>query len=103
MPDAVTALLKLAAAPRSALTRSVYNVTSFSLTAEQIRNLTVQAYPGAQITFQPDLKRQGIIDTWPSDTDDSAARRDWGWQPEYTLERSFQDYLVPNITRRYRG
>ncbi len=101
MPDAVNALLKIAAAPRAALTRLVYNVTAFSLTAEQIRALTLQAFPNAQITFAPDLKRQGIVDTWPMDTDDSAARRDWGWQPAYNVERSFQDYLIPNITRRY--
>ena len=60
-------------------------------------------FPEAQITFAPDLKRQGIVDSWPADLDDSDARRDWGWQPEYDVERSFGEYLVPNITRRYQG
>jgi nucleoside-diphosphate-sugar epimerase len=81
----------------------VYNVTSFSLTAEQIRDLTRQAFPSAQITFEPDLKRQGIVDSWPVDLDDGAARRDWGWEPEYDVRRSFGEYLIPNITRRYQG
>jgi len=103
MPDAITALLQLAAAPRESLSRLVYNVTSFSLSAEQIRQLTLQAFPNAQITFEPHLKRQGIVDTWPIDLDDSAARRDWGWKPEHDAERSFRDYLIPNIARRYRG
>ncbi|MBI3242309.1 MAG: NAD-dependent epimerase/dehydratase family protein [Chloroflexi bacterium] len=103
MPDAVKALLQLAAAPRAALSRLVYNVTSFSLAADQIRDLTLQAFPQAQITYEPDLKRQGIVDSWPIDLDDSAAHKDWGWEPEYGVERSFHDYLIPNITRRYRG
>ncbi len=102
MPDAVTALLKCAAAPRTALSRLVYNVSAFSLTADQIRDLTLEAFPQADITYQPDLKRQGIVDTWPVDTDDTAARRDWGWQPEYDAKRSFHEYLIPNITHRYR-
>jgi len=103
MPDAVKVLLQLAAAPREALSRLVYNVTSFSLTAEQIRNLTLQAFPQAQVAFQPDLKRQGIVDSWPIDLDDSAARSDWGWAPDYDVQQSFGKYLIPNITRRYRG
>jgi len=103
MPDGVKALLQLAAAPREALSRLVYNVTAFSLTADQIRSLTLTAFPDANITFQPDLKRQGIIDSWPADIDDSAARHDWGWQPEYDVDRSFSQYLIPNITKRYRA
>ncbi len=47
-------------------------------------------------------KRQGIVDTWPMDTDDHHARRDWGWEPDYGLDRCFGEYLVPNIKKRYR-
>ena len=54
------------------------------------------------MTFQPDVKRQGIIDTWPADVDDGAARADWGWRPAFGLERAFSEYLIPAITRRYR-
>jgi nucleoside-diphosphate-sugar epimerase len=103
MPDAVSALLKLAAAPAQALTRRVYNVTSFSLTAEQFRQRVLGAFPQAQISFNPDLKRQGIVDSWPAGLNDHDARRDWGWAPEYDIDRSFDDYLVPNIRRRYQG
>ena len=101
MPDAITALLQLASAPRSALSRSVYNVTSFSLTAAQIMDLVLKAFPQAQITFKPDLKRQGIVDSWPADLNDADARRDWGWQPDFDLERCFNEYLIPNIVKRY--
>jgi nucleoside-diphosphate-sugar epimerase len=101
MPDAVTALLNLAAAPASALSRRVYNVTSFSLTAAEFRDMVLRFFPQAQITFNPDLKRQGIVDSWPAGLNDNDARRDWGWKPAYDLERSFSEYLVPNISQRY--
>jgi threonine 3-dehydrogenase len=53
------------------------------------------------VTFNPDLKRQQIVDSWPADMNDNDARRDWGWNPEYDLERTFHDYLIPNIVKRY--
>jgi threonine 3-dehydrogenase len=101
MPDATLGLLRLAEAPKGSLTRLVYNVTSFSLSAAEVRELVLGAFPGAQIDFEPDRKRQAIVDTWPADLDDTAARRDWKWQPEYDVERSFQEYLFPNIRGRY--
>jgi nucleoside-diphosphate-sugar epimerase len=66
MPDAVSALLKLAKAPAKALSRRVYNVTSYSLTAAQFRDLVLKFFPDAKITFKPDTKRQGIVDSWPT-------------------------------------
>jgi threonine 3-dehydrogenase len=101
MPDAVKALLDLAAAPRESLTREVYNITSFSISAGEIRDLVLRAFPNAQITFEPDLKRQGIVDSWPADLNDNPARRDWGWAPDYDAQRTFEEYLIPNIRRRY--
>jgi threonine 3-dehydrogenase len=101
MPDAVTALLKVAQAPRESLSRLIYNVTSFSITAAQFRDWVLDAFPEADITFRPDLQRQGIVDSWPAGLDDRAARNDWGWAPVYDTQRCFQEYLLPNITRRY--
>jgi len=103
MPDAVTALLRLARAERPSLTRSVYNVTSFSLTAAQFQSEVIKAFPDAQICFQPDVKRQAIVDSWPADLNDHDARRDWGWQPDYDVERCFHEYLIPNILKRYQS
>ncbi len=103
MPDAVKALLDLAAAPAENLRRRVYNVTSFSLSAAEFRDWVLRFFPDAEITFEPDIKRQNIVDSWPADLDDSAARRDWKWQPEYDVNRAFEEYLVPNIRRRYEG
>jgi nucleoside-diphosphate-sugar epimerase len=102
MPDAIDALLLLAAAPREHLMQSVYNVTSFSLSAEQIADIVHAAFPGAQIDYAPSVGRQTIVDSWPASIDDSAARRDWGWSPQYDAERAFNDYLLPAIRQHYR-
>lgn len=101
MPDAVKSLLELAAAPSEAISQRVYNVTSFSLSAEEFKGWVLKFFPDAQITHDPDSKRQTIVDSWAADMDDSAARRDWNWQPDYDLQRAFAEYLVPNIKQRY--
>jgi len=102
MPDAVKALLTLEAAPPEKITRTVYNVTSFAPTALEIRDIVVASFPEANIDFVPHASRQAIVDTWPADTDDSAARQDWGWSPDYDQARAFSEYLVPSIKERYK-
>jgi nucleoside-diphosphate-sugar epimerase len=102
MPDGVAALLQLAAAPKQALTRTVYNVGAFNPSADEIRSRVVAAFPGAAISFAPHLKRQQIVDSWPGDVDDAAARRDWGFAPRYDEARAFSEYLIPTIRERYR-
>lgn len=102
MPDGVTALLQLAEAPRHQLSRLVYNINSFSLSAAEFRDKVLEAFPQANISFVPDQKRQGIIDSWPPDLDDSLAKQDWGWQPHYDVDRAFKEYLLPNIQQRYK-
>jgi len=101
MPDAITALLKLQAAPRENLQQAVYNITSFNPSAGEIRDLVRREFKHANITFRPDDKRQAIVDSWPEDVDDSAARHDWGWAPEYDQARAFEEYLIPGIKQRY--
>ncbi len=101
MPDAIKALLDFAAVPPESLTRHVYNVTSFNPSAEEIARIVHEAFPTAQIEFIIDERRQQIIDSWAAQVDDSAARRDWGWQPAYDLDSAFKDYLIPTIRQRY--
>jgi threonine 3-dehydrogenase len=103
MPDGVEALLKLAAAPPAALSRTVYNVGAFAPSAEEIRGLVLAAFREADIVWGNDLKRQGIVDSWPADVDDSAARRDWGYSPRFDFVRAFSEYLIPTIRSRYRA
>jgi threonine 3-dehydrogenase len=101
MPDGVDALLTFAASPRDRLTRSAYNVAAFNPSAEEIRQVVLDAFPEAAITWQNDRKRQGIVDSWPADVDDSAARKDWGFDPRFDFTRAFSEYLIPNIRERY--
>jgi nucleoside-diphosphate-sugar epimerase len=101
MPDAVKALLDLADASEKGLTQRVYNITSFSFSADDFRNLTLEGFPNAEIHFKPDLKRQAIVDSWPADINDQAARIDWGWDPSHGADQSCQEYLLKNISNRY--
>ncbi|MFH0981531.1 MAG: NAD-dependent epimerase/dehydratase family protein [Planctomycetota bacterium] len=102
MPDAIKALTTLTATPAERLTQRVYNITAFSLSAGEIRDRVLRAFPSAKITFDPDPPRAAIVDSWPAEVDDSPARRDWGWCPDYHADRAFNEYLVPRIKQYYR-
>lgn len=101
MPDAVKAILQLSEAPRAKLRNLIYNTGSFSLSASEIKDMVVKAFPDAEIDFSPNDQRQRIVDSWPLDVDDSLARRNWDWQPDYNAQRAFEEYLIPTITKQY--
>ena len=67
----------------------------------QVAQRVLEAFPEARLSFAPDAKRQNIVDSWPVDVDDSAARAEWGWRPGYGLDRAFDEYLIPAVRRRY--
>ncbi len=101
MPDAIDALLQLMDADAARLTSPVYNITAFNPSAENFAQVVREAFPGADITFVPDRRRQAIVDSWPEDVDDAKARRDWGFKPQYDWNRTFHEYLLPTIRQRY--
>jgi nucleoside-diphosphate-sugar epimerase len=101
MPEAIEATLALAAGSADRLSRCVYGIRSFTASAGEIADLVAEFFPDAQITFEPDEQRQAIVDSWPGDVDDAAARNDWGFAPKYSLREAFEEYLVPTITARY--
>jgi nucleoside-diphosphate-sugar epimerase len=101
MPDAVDALLALRRAPAPSLSGAVYNAAGFTASAGELAERVRAAFPGARIAFAPDPRRQAIVDSWPEDVDDGRARRDWNFRPAHDLARTFDDYLVPNVRRRY--
>ncbi len=103
MPDAVEAMLRLAAAPVESLTRTVYNIRGFSPSAAEIRDEVLRHFRGASIDFAPAAERQRLVDTWPADVDDGPARRDWGLAPEHGLAEAVGDYLAPALRQRYSG
>jgi nucleoside-diphosphate-sugar epimerase len=101
MPDAVDALLALGEAAKDSLTSTVYNIGAFAPSAGEVAERVRAAFPRADIRFEPDLRRQRIVDSWPEDVDDTRARADWGLDPRYDLERTFAEYLVPGVRARY--
>ena len=103
MPDAIDALMRLAEAPRERLSRTAYNLTAFSPTAQEIHDVVRDAFPRAALGWRVDGKRQAIVDSWPADVDDTAARRDWGFAPTYDFRRAFDEYLIPTIQQRYQS
>jgi threonine 3-dehydrogenase len=101
MPDAVAAILRLMSVPKEKLTRMVYNVGAFAPSAAEVEAVVRAAFPAANMGTKVDVKRQGIVDSWPADVDDSAARRDWGHAPKYDFAACFREYLIPTIRSRY--
>lgn len=101
MGEAIEATLALGAADPSRLTRCVYNIGAFSPTAGEFAEAVRSAFPGAQITFEPDVQRQAIVDSWPEEVDWSAATQDWDFQPGKSFRQAFEEDLLPPIRARY--
>lgn len=93
MPDAIRATIELMEAPMHKIkTRTSYNVGAISFSPEEISAEIKKHLPQFTIDYKPDY-RQAIANSWPQSIDDSVARTDWGWQPEYDLSRMTADML----------
>jgi nucleoside-diphosphate-sugar epimerase len=101
MPDAVKAILDIMAAPTKNLNQTVYNIRAFAPTAEEFRQKIIEAFPQARIEYDVNEKRQNMVDSWPADIDDSAARSDWNWNPRHDLETGMCEYLLPSVRKIY--
>lgn len=94
MPDALRATLELMEAPAEKLsTRMAYNIASFSFSPSELAALITKYQPEFQISYIPDY-RQAIAETWPATIDDSLARKDWGWTPQFGLEDMVREMLL---------
>ncbi|MCH8550080.1 MAG: NAD-dependent epimerase/dehydratase family protein [Balneolaceae bacterium] len=93
MSDAVKATIDLIQASEEHVkVRTSYNVAAISFTPAEIAESIRKQIPGFEITYEPDY-RQEIASSWPDSIDDSAARSDWNWSPEYDLDRMTTDIL----------
>jgi len=100
MPDAIKATLDLMHAPsESVKIRSSYNLAGMSFTPKDIYESILKYYPNFEIEYNPDF-RQSIADSWPDSVDDSCARTDWGWKPDFGLDEMTKDILenLPNYS-----
>tara|TARA_B110000438_G_scaffold168025_1_gene160681 strand:- start:150 stop:1163 length:1014 start_codon:yes stop_codon:yes gene_type:complete len=101
MPDAIQAILNLMNEDKFQLSQHVYNITAFNPSAGEFADKVKGYFSHAKIGNSINGKRQDIIDSWPANVDDSAARTDWNWSPHFDLNSAFKDYLIPQITKRY--
>jgi nucleoside-diphosphate-sugar epimerase len=98
MPDAIRGTIELMEAPAEEITiRSAYNFSSLSFTPAELAEAIKQEIPGFEMEYAPDF-RQAIADSWPGSINDDYARRDWGWKPEYDLQRMTKD-MLENIAK----
>jgi nucleoside-diphosphate-sugar epimerase len=94
MPDAVRAAIEVMEADPSRLVhRNAFNVTAMQLTPASLADMIKARIPDFEISYDVDPMRQAIADSWPMRLDDSAARVEWGWQPEYDAEAMVSDML----------
>lgn len=94
MPDALTAVVKLMEADPSKLVhRNAFNISAMSFEPEQIAASIRKIMPGFTMEYDVDPLRQGIAESWPDSLDCTAAREEWGFAPEYDLDRMTEDML----------
>lgn len=94
MPDAVKAAMQLMEADsNSLLHRNGYNVSAMSFSPREISEEIRKRIPEFKISYEIDPIRQSIADSWPNSMDDTAAREEWDWQPDYDLPKMAKDML----------
>ena len=100
MPDALRGIIELMEADPARLRfRNAYNVTAMDFTPEEIADELSARIPSFEIDFEVDPVRQAIADSWPRSLDDSAARKDWDWTPEFDMTAMTTD-MLEKLSRR---
>ena len=95
MPDALNGAIKLMEAdPSRLIHRNAFNIASMSFAPETIYEAIRREVPGFEMEYQPDPLKQSIADSWPDSMDDSCARAEWDWKPEYDLESMTKDMIA---------
>lgn len=94
MPDALRAAIQLMEAdPARLVHRNGFNVTAMSFAPEEIYQAIREVMPQFEMEYQVDALKQSIADSWPDSLDDSCARAEWDWNPEYDLKRMTADMI----------
>ena len=101
MPDAIEATIQIMNSPKENLKSSVYNIRAFAPTAEEFRQKMLKIFPNTKIEYKMSKKRQEMVDSWPMDTDDSAAKKEWNWKPTHNLNNGLEEYLIPELKEMY--
>ena len=99
--DAALGLIDLKNAPQDSLTRRVYNLFGFSMTAAELVDAVRRHVPEAKLDFAPDPKMIELVENLPERLEDTPARQDWNWTIRYDLERSIRDMVQDIKTHRH--
>jgi threonine 3-dehydrogenase len=94
MPDALAGLVNLSEANPTSLKHRMFNIAAMSPRADEIAACVAKHVPRAKFTFAPNPMKQAILDSWPKRLDDTCAREEWGWTPQYDLETMTIDLLA---------
>ena len=95
MPDALRAAVEIMEADPSKLVhRNSFNIASMSFEPNTIYQNIRKYLPEFEMQYQVDPLRQAIAESWPNSLDDTCAREEWGWKPEYDLDAMTQDMLA---------
>lgn len=102
MPDAIDSIIQLMKADKRRLKRDVYHIQAFNPTVKQIYKKIITYFPKFKLEYNVNLKRQALIDSWPSKLNQSSAKNDWDWAPKYNFDEAFDKYLIPKIQEYYK-
>lgn len=95
MPDALRAAMEVMEAdPARLVHRNAFNITAMQLAPRDLAQVLARHVPGFEMDYEVDPVRQAIAESWPRRIDDSAARHEWDWRPEYDVERMTEDMLT---------
>ncbi|MDE6097034.1 MAG: NAD-dependent epimerase/dehydratase family protein [Muribaculaceae bacterium] len=101
MPDALRAAVEIMEADPARLRhRNSFNIASMSFDPEIIAAKIKEYVPGFKMSYELDPLRQGIADSWPDSLDDSCAREEWDWKPEFDLDAMTTDMLL-NLRKKF--
>ncbi len=101
MPDALRACMELMEAdPTKLIHRNSFNVTAMSFAPEEIAAAVTKYVPELTVSYEVDALRQAIAESWPNSIDDSCARNEWGWKPEFDLDSMSAD-MVSKLKARF--
>jgi len=101
MPDAIDAIVSIMSADKQSLSRDVYHIQAFAPTVEDIYKKIISYFPSFKLDYEINTQRQTLIDSWPSNLNQKAAKNDWNWSPKYNFDSAFDNYLIPKITDYY--
>jgi nucleoside-diphosphate-sugar epimerase len=100
MDDTIRATIELMESPKENISvRTSYNLSGISFSPEELAKSIQNIYPDFKIFYKPDF-RQKIAESWPSSIDDSNARTDWNWKPQFDID-TMTNVMIAELEKKY--